>query len=121
MSISTLESRQSVRMLDALEALDDAAAQAREQFSEDTRKAFAAAYRGEMTMVEWVQTYPVCIRSQPTRDAFYEELDYPVPQLALWKVLAESKCPLVAELKKAVEDSYIERWAGQIGEFRGEA
>lgn len=120
MSISTLESRQSVRMLDAMAALDDSAAQAREQFTEDTRKAFAGAYKGDMTSVEYVQRFPGCIRSQPAREAFYEELDYLGPQQALWKVLKESTCPLVAELKKAIEDSYIERWAGDVAEMRAE-
>lgn len=107
---------------DLAELLDESAALARDAFSEDTRKAFAAAYKGDMTMVEWLQyANGPRIRTQPTREAFYEELDYLVPQLALWKVLRESTCPLVAELKKAVEESYIERWAQEIGEFRGEA
>lgn len=121
MSYSTNPVADADRFFDVLDTLNDSAARASEQFTEDTRKAFAEAYKGGMTMVEWVQRFPGAIRSQPTREAFYEELDYLIPQQALWKVLQESNCPLVAQLKKAVEDSYIERWAGEIGEFRGEA
>lgn len=120
MSISTLDLPPS-RFERLAEQLDASAAQARDTFSQDVRAAFRLAFEGQMTMVEWVQRSPACIRMQPTREAFYEELDYLGPQLALWKVLAESKCPLVAELKKAVEESYIERWAQEIGEFRSEA
>lgn len=102
-----------------MDCLSDSAARAREAFAEDTRKAFEDAYKGQHTMVEWVKYaggQRICL--MPTRDALYEELDSMGPQFAFWRVLAESKCPLVAELKKAVADSYIERWADEVAEMR---
>lgn len=122
MSISTMDSLDTVRALDAMNARQERIEAAERAFIECTRTAFADSYKGGMTMVEWLQyANGPRVRTQPTREAFYEELDYLGPQLALWKVLDESKCPLVAELKKAVEDSYIKRWASEIGEFRSES
>lgn len=117
MSTSTLDLPPSnlEKALEAMAASYDRAVQA---FEQDTRNAFADAYAGKPSSVDYVQRQPACIRSQPTREAFYEELDYLEPQQALWLMLAESKCPLVAALKKAVEDSYIARWSAEIGEFR---
>lgn len=120
MSISTLDLPQT-RAERLADLLDASAARAREDFAQDVRAAFRLAFEGQMTMVEYVQRVPGCIRHQPTREAFYEELDYLGPQQALWAVLKDSTCPLVAQLRKAVEDSYIERWAQEVGEFRSEA
>jgi len=90
-------------------------------FADDTRKAFQEAYAGKMSTVEWVQdTFGMRMRHQPAREAFMDELEYIEPQNALWKMLAESKCPLVAELKKSIEDSYIKSWADRVAEFRSE-
>lgn len=99
--------------------LDDKYQLVKDQFADDTRAAFAAAFAGGNTSVEWVQyAGGARVRTQPTREAVYEELDYLGPQQAFWKVVAESKCPLVAELKKAIADSYVERWAADVAELR---
>lgn len=106
---------------DIMAALDNAQERERERFADDTRKAFADAYKGGMTMVEWVQYMNgPRIRGQTTRDAFLEELDHLGPQAALWEMLDKSTCPFVAKLKKAVEDSYIEQWAGDVAELRAD-
>lgn len=119
MNYSTDPVADASRHYEAVDELNNSLAQAKEAFSETTRKAFDAAYKGQQTMVEWVQHGGGSrIRVQPARDALYEELDYLGPQFAFWRVLAESKCPLVAELKKAVVESYIERWADEVAEMR---
>jgi len=107
------------RHYEAVDALNNSLAQAKEAFAETTRKAFEDAYQGHQTMVEWVQySGGTRVRAQSTREAVLEEMEYLIPQFALWKVLCESKCPLVAELKKAVADSYIDRNADEVAEMR---
>ena len=93
---------------------------AQDYFADDTREAFQQAYQGKPTLVEWVQYIGgPRIRHQLAQEAFTEELEYTDAQNALWKVLQQSQCPLVAELKKVIEDSYIKRWADDIAEIRG--
>ena len=96
-----------------------------EQFEQDTRKAFAHAFRGELTCVEWVHwpfmNGPSRIRTQSTREAFLEEMEYTDAGNAFWAMLKDSTCPHVAAFKQLIAEAYIQRWKQQISEFRGEA
>lgn len=117
MSISTLELSESA--LERLrEKLAESAKLARDQFERDTRRAFEDAFKGNMTMVEWVSYGGNRIANQSTREAFFESLDYTDPQIALWEVLKKSECPLVAKLRETVIENYISRWADDVAEFR---
>ena len=118
MSIAVTESRATSVALDAIAELDDSYQRARESFAEDARKAFTEAFKGEMTMVDWVQYSTNSIKSQPARDAFMEELERLVPQSALWEMLKNSTCPYVAVLRESVIESYIEAWGDEVAEMR---
>ncbi len=99
--------------------------EAGEQFEQATRKAFANAFRGELTCVEWVH-YPFMngpsrIRTQSTREAFLEEMEYTEAENAFWAMLKDSTCPHVTAFKQLITDTYVQKWKNQISEFRGEA
>jgi hypothetical protein len=90
------------------------------QFTEDTTKAFETAFAGKWSMVEWYSQETRRIKLQMARDAIMEELEYVETQDALIAVLRDSKCPLVAALKKSIVDGYINRHGPDVAEIRSQ-
>lgn len=110
-----------MNLTDIQDALDESYQQELRSFTEETIRAFADAFAGKPTMVEWLRegfSGPSGIARQATHEAIYEELDYAEPRAAFMRVLAESNCPLVAELRKAITNSYIERNGPEVAEWR---
>jgi len=104
-----------------IEVSDDVYQLALLQFAADTAVAFAVAFAGLPSMVEWYSHFDHKMKSQTARDAIFEELEYVDSQEAFIAVLRDSKCPLVAALKKSIVDAYIKRHGHDVAEIRSEA
>jgi hypothetical protein len=90
------------------------------QFTEDTTKAFEEEFSGKPSMVEYYSHIQRHIRLQETSLAIMEELEYVETQGAFMTVLRDSKCPLVAALKKSIVEGYINRYGPNVAEIRSQ-
>lgn len=108
---------------DLEDALDRAYERALVSFDAETKKAFEAGFLQEPGCVAYVRSFPTPgLTYLPVHEAILDELEYIGPLARFREMLSESACPYVAELKRALIESYISRNRAEVAEMMaGEA
>ena len=124
MSISTTENASSARALDRANAYTDRWHTERLQAEEEIRALFALI---GTVPVKGIALPKLCFSTSTSPSSegvqsMHDNICYGIsddkPMAALVAVLEKSQCPLVAKLRKVLEDEYVKDWADDLADYR---
>lgn len=101
------------------EAADSALEDLHSELANDMRRALAGMQNAVPSFAGGTSTALPLEVLKSAADEVVEALDYMETAEALMLVLKDSACPLVAKLRRAVVDRYVESNADSIAEARG--
>ena len=107
------------RHLARKDAADSALADLHAELTNDMQKALAGLQNAVPSFAGGTSTALPREVLKSAADEVVEALDYMEPAEALMLVLKHSACPLVAKLRRAVVDRYVESNVDSIAEARG--
>lgn len=90
-------------------------------YTAETVAALRSAFNGNHSTVEFFGHGANKILEQGTWDCIYDELDQPQAKEVLQTILKDSRCPLVADLKRIIINGYVGREAAYVAEARARA